>query len=68
VRGTTVITEKTKIYCSESQRVSAGPSVKGKLQGNEDYKVNVVAFSQCSSRTVWTSGCDLKRCSWTTAI
>ena len=40
-RGTTVITEKTKIYCSESQRVSPGPSVKGKLQGNEDYKVNV---------------------------
>jgi len=39
--GTTVITEKTKIYCSESQEVSVGPSIKGKLQENEDYKVNV---------------------------
>ena len=41
MRGTTVITEKIKIYCSEAQGMSAGPSVKGKLQGNEDYKVNV---------------------------
>jgi hypothetical protein len=34
VRITIVITEKTKIYFSESQRASAGPSVKVKLQEN----------------------------------
>ena len=39
MKDTTLISEKTQIYCSEIQEVSAPPTGKGRLEGNEYDKV-----------------------------